>query len=302
MGKRAVYLAALLTLSATPLLAQGKSLGKGRGAKPSVTQQQTATQSATIPGTGVRHFGSWLDDASFLPKGKGWTTFGIGYWRSVNGHQWDMPSMDAGFAIAPRMHVGISTPFSRSSYGDGYTSSGFGDTYISAKVGVIDPEKEDSHFGLAVVPVLEVLSSGSVIEGDSRLHWAIPVTVERRFDAFRVYGAGGYFSRGSVFGAGAVEVPVNDRLVATGVLSHSRSLKDDPLSDSLQLSKTRFDLTGSVMYVITPVVTAFGTLGRTISHIDANASTLAISGGISFGFNTVQTHRRKESISKSANQ
>jgi len=292
MLKRAAVSVVLLTFFASPLLAQGKSLGKGRGAKPS--KQQTTVRMGAIPGTGIRHFGSWLDDASFLPKGKGWTTFGIGYWRSVDGHQWDVPSIDAGMAIDRRIHVGISTPFSRSSYGDGYTSSGFGDTYLSAKVGLIDPDQEGHRFGLAVVPVIEVLSSGSVLEGDSRLHWALPVTLERRFDTFRVYGAGGYFSRGSVFGAGAVEVPINTRMVATGVLSHSRSLKEDPLSDALELSKARFDLNGSVMYVVTPVVTAFGTLGRTISHTDANASTLAVSGGLSFGFNTVQTHRQKK--------
>jgi hypothetical protein len=45
---------------------------------------------------------------------------------------------------------------------------------------------------------------------------------------------------------------------------------------------------------VTPVVTAFGTVGRTISHADANASTIAVSGGVSFGFNTVQTHRQKK--------
>ena len=296
MLKRAALVFALLTLFTNPLLAQGKSLGKGRGAKPSASSQQqtTTAQAAGIPGTGVRHFGSWLDDASFLPKGKGWTTIGIGYWRSTQGYQWDVPSFDAGMAIDRRIHVGISTPISRSSYGDGYTTSGFGDTYLSAKVGLIDPDQEGRHFGLAVVPVLEILSSGSVMEGDSRLHWALPVTLERRFEDFRVYGAGGYFSRGSVFGAGAVEVPVSDRIVVTGVLSHSRSLKDDPLSDALQLSKSRFDVNGSVMYVITPIVTAFGSVGRTISRTDANASTLAISGGVSFGFNTVQTHQKKK--------
>ena len=295
MLKRVALTLAVLTLSAHPLLAQGKSLGKGRGAKPSAQQTSTPNQqTATIAGTGVRHFGSWLDDASFLPKGKGWTTLGIGYWRSIDGHQWDVPSIDAGMAVDRRIHVGVSTPFSRASYADGYTSSGFGDTYLSAKVGLIDPDQEGNSFGLAVVPVLEILSSGSVVEGDQRLHWAVPVTVERRFEGYRVYGAGGYFSRGSVFGAGAVEVPVSERVVVTGVLSHSRSLKDDPLSDALQLSKSRFDLNGSVMYVVTPVVTAFGTIGRTISRTDANASTLAVSGGVSFGFNTVQTQQKKK--------
>lgn len=294
MLKRAALTLAVLTLSAHPLLAQGKSLGKGRGAKPAAQQTTTNQQTATIPGTGVRHFGSWLDDASFLPKGKGWTTFGIGYWRSIDGHQWDVPSIDAGVAVDRRIHIGVSTPFSRASYGDGYTSSGFGDTYLSAKVGLIDPDQEGNSFGLAVVPVLEILSSGSVVEGDRRLHWAVPVTIERRFEGYRLYGAGGYFSRGSVFGAGAVEVPVSERVVVTGVLSHSRSLKDDPLSDAMQLSKSRFDLNGSVMYVVTPIVTAFGTVGRTISKTDANASTLAVSGGVSFGFNTVQTQQKKK--------
>ena len=295
MLRHAALLVALLMASTPPLFAQGKSLGKGRGAKPSATQPTTTGgSSATIPGTGVRHFGSWLDDASFLPKGKGWTTFAIGYWRSIGGHQWDVPSMDAGVAVHQRVHVGLSAPISRASYADGYTTSGLGDMYLSAKIGMIDPDQEGRTFGLAVVPVLEVLSSGSVVEGDSRYHWAIPVTVERRFERFRMYGAGGYFSRGSVFGAGAVEVPVSNRVVATGVLSHSRSVKDDPLSDALGLTKSRFDLTGSLMYVVSDVVTAFGTLGRTISQTDANASTLALSGGVSLGFSTVQPQRRKK--------
>jgi hypothetical protein len=281
-------------LIASPAFAQGKSLGKGRGAKPSPSPTAPGSQQAATPGTGVRHFGSWLDDASFLPKGKGWTTFGIGYWRSTGGHQWDVPSMDAGMAIHKRVHVGISTPFSYSSYGDGYTSHGLGDTYLSAKIGLIDPDAKGHTFGLAVVPVMEILSSGSVMEGDSRVHWAIPVTVERRFDAFRIYGAGGYFTRGSIFGAGAVEVPISSHVVVTGVLSHSRSLKDDPLSDAMGLASSRFDLSGSMIYVVSDVITAFGSIGRTISQTDANASTLAVSGGVSFGFNTIQTQQRKK--------
>ncbi len=293
--RRFAFTFLLSVLVASPSFAQGKSLGKGRGAKPAPAPAGSAAPpSATIPGTGVRHFGSWLDDASFLEKGKGWTTFGIGYWRSTGGHQWDVPSMDAGLAVHKRVHVGISTPFSYASYGDGYTSRGLGDTYLSAKVGVIDPDAEGHKFGLAVVPIMEILSSGSVLEGDSRVHWAIPVTVERRFDAFRVYGAGGYFSRGSIFGAGALEVPLSSRVVATGVLSHSRSIKDDPLSDALGLASSRFDLSGSVIYVVSDVITAFGSIGRTISETDANASTLAVTGGVSFGFNTVQTRQKKK--------
>lgn len=285
--------AALLiaTALASPAFAQGKSLGKGRGAKAPAPTPTSGAQPIAIPGTGVRHFGIWLDDASMLPQGKGWTTLGVGYWRSLYGHQWDMPSVDAGWAVTPRLQMGVNAPISYASYNDGYTSRGLGDLYLSAKIGLIDPEQDNRKFGLAVIPVVEVLSSGSVLEGESRIHWAIPVSAERRFDGFRVYGAGGYFSRGSVFGAGALEMPVSARIVATGTLSHTRSLKDDPLSDALELSKSRFDLSGGAMYVLTDIAVLFGSIGRTISRTDANASTLSISAGISLGFNTIQTRQ-----------
>jgi hypothetical protein len=279
-------LALAAIFAAAPVFAQGNGnafgRSKGRGAKPPATSG--GDQVPAIPGTGIRNFGIWLDDASLLPQGHGWTTFGVSYWRSIYGHQWDVPSVDAGVAIHRRVQVGLSAPLSYASYNDGYTSRGLGDMYLSTKIGLIDPDEQGRRFGVAVVPVLEVLSSSSVLEGESRLHWAIPVTVERRFDGFRIYGAGGYFSRGAVFGAGAVEVPLTDRIVASGMLSHSRSLEDDALSDALQLTNSRFDLTGGLAYVVTPSVIAYGSVGRTISRADANASSLAVSGGLSFGF------------------
>ena len=284
---RSVTAAILVVLLASPAFGQGK----GRGAKP--PKKTTSPTPTTIPGTGVRQFGLWLDDASILPKGKGWTTFGVGYWRSMYGHQWDMPSLDAGWAIDRRVQVGANAPISHASYTGGYTSRGLGDVYLSAKVGLIDPDADRRTYGLAVIPVVEILSSGSVAAGESRVHWALPVSVERRFDRFRIYGAGGYFSRGSVFGAGAVEVPISSRVVATGTLSHSRSLNDDPLSDALKLGKSRYDLSGAVIYVLSETAAVFGSLGRTISQTDANASTLAVSGGISFGFNTIQTQQKR---------
>jgi hypothetical protein len=285
----------ILVLCAAPAFAQGKSLGKGRGAKAPVPSPSTSSspQAPVIPGTGIRNFGVWLDDASFLPKGKGWATFGIGYWRSMFGHQWDLPSMDVAWTIDRRFQMGMTTPISRAVYDDGTVSRGIGDTYVSAKVGLVEPDSSGRKYGIAVIPVVEILSSGSVMEGESRFHWAIPVSAERRFDRFRLYGAGGYFSRGSAFGAGAVEVPLTERIVVTGTLSHTRSLKDDPLSDALELSQNRYDLSGGAMYVLTPTATLFGSVGRTISQADANASSVAISGGVSFGFTTTPTRPRK---------
>lgn len=280
----------------------GKGLAKGRGAKPPTPQAATAPGTgatadlpggqALIPGSGLRQFGVWLDDASILPAGKGWSTLGFGYWRSALGHQWDLPAMDGGLAVHSRVQVSASIPLSHASYDGGYSSRGLGDLYIATKVGLIDPDAPGRRYGLAVIPVVEILSSDSMIEGEGRVHWAIPVTVERRFDGFRAYGSGGYFSRGAVFGSGALEIPLTNSVIATGVLSHSRSLKSDPLSDALGLAASRFDLAGGAAWIATPTTVVFGSLGRTISRADANASSLAFSLGVSFGFTTLQTHRR----------
>src|SRR5712691_9681015 len=175
--------------------------------------------------------------------------------------------------------------YSRSkNFTDGSSIRGLGDAYIVTKVGLVDPEASGCSFGIAIAPMLEVLNSGSVPEGERRVYWAIPVTFERRFQGFRAYGAVGYFSRGAVFGSGALELPVKQKVTVTGALSHSRSLKNDPLSDARQLSRSRWDLTGGAVYAFTPKATLFGNVGRTISRIDENASSLVLRSGVSLGF------------------
>lgn len=290
-ARSAAFAALLLVFCSASAFAQGN--GKGRGAKApklSSPTQQSSGSSLVVPGNGVRHFGVWLDDASILPMGNGWTTFGIGYWQSTLGHQWDVPSLDGGFAIAPKLQVGISAPVSHATYADGYTSRGLGDLYVSGKYGLINPETTKSKFGLAVIPVLEFLSDAPVGDtmGIGRVQWALPVSMERRFDKFRLYGAGGYFSRGAVFVSGALEVPVNDKVTVTGTLSNSRSLTNDALSDEMGLAKTRLDASGGVMYVLRSAIVVYGSLGRTLSRTDANASTLSISGGVSFAISPSQ--------------
>ena len=135
-----------------------------------------------------------------------------------------------------------------------------------------------------MAPVIEVLGSGSVPEGDKRVHWALPVAFERRFQRFRAYGAMGYFSRGAVFGSAAVEVPASAKVTLTGALSYARSLETDALSDARQLARDRWDVTASGTYALTPTATLFGSVGRTVSRLDENASSLALGAGVSLGF------------------
>jgi hypothetical protein len=260
----------------TPLLAQGhRGLGQTRG---------HATPDPQIPGTGIRQFGIWLDDATVSPLGQGWASFGIGYTDAPFGHQWDAPSVDAGFGLFPRVQFAITAPFTKVSYTDGTTTRGLGDIYLATKVGLLDPTADGRSFGIAVAPVVEFLSSASVPEGSSRVHWALPLALEKRFEKSRVYGTIGYFSRGALYGSAAVEVPVTGRLTATGVLSHSRSLEDDPLSDAHGLSRTRWDLSGGAAYFFSPRATLYASVGRTVSRVDANAASFTAAAGVSFGF------------------
>jgi hypothetical protein len=243
-----------------------------------------AARPASAQGTGARQFGVWLDDATVSPPGQGWATFGVGYVRANFGEQWDAPSADAGIGIPPKIQIALSVPFTRVDYSDGTTTRSVGDVYGSAKMTLLDPAEPGRSFGVAVVPIVEFLSSSSVQEGAGRTHWALAVPVEKRFESFRVYGSGGYYSRGSAFAAGAVEVPVSTNVTVTGTLSFAHSLEDDPVAEAEGTSGSRWDVSGGAVYFLNPKATLYASLGRTISHIDANAATFTFAAGVSFGF------------------
>jgi len=280
-GRSAAAAAFLLFVSAVPVAAQGhgRGLGKTKG-------HRGASHGAPpgVPGTGIRQFGVWLDDATISPAGQGWATFGIGYSRAPFGNQWDAPSVEAGLGLSPHVQLAVTAPFSKVSYTDGTADRGLGDVYAAVKVGLIDPTATGRSFGVAVAPVVEVLSAGSVPDGGSRVHWALPVAVEKRFARCRAYATAGYFSRGSVFASGALEVPVSAKVTATATVSHSRSLHQDLLSDELQLARSRWDMSGGAVYFFSPRATFYGSVGRTVSRLDANGSSLTVGAGVSFGF------------------
>jgi hypothetical protein len=163
--------------------------------------------------------------------------------------------------------------------------------YLNAKIGVIDPATTTSGFGVAVIPMVEVLNTADPVSG-GRFHLALPVSVEWRQSRYRIYGSSGWFSRGSFFGSGAVEVPLSQRFIVTGVLSHTRALNDDSNADALGLSKARTDLTGGAAFIATSSIAFYGSIGRTISAQDANAASIMLSGGMSVSFARTPTGRR----------
>jgi hypothetical protein len=269
-----------------------KGLSKGRGPAP-VTTSAPAPDPATAgaPLYGIRQFGSWLDDATLTEPGGGWAAISFGFVRSAGGHQTDFPVGDVGLGLAPRVQVGVTLPYYRLTLTDGSQAAGLGDVYLNAKIGLVDPAKTTSGVGLAVIPMVEVLNTPDPVDG-GRFHLALPVAVEWRRSRYRVYGSTGLFSRGSIFGSGAVEVPLTERVIVTGILSHTRALNEDPTADALGLSKARTDLTGAAAFIATSSIAFYGSIGRTISAQDANAASIMLSGGLSISFARAPTGRR----------
>ena len=120
------------------------------------------------------------------------------------------------------------------------------------------------------------------------MSWALPVSAEWQARRWRTFASAGYFSRGSLFASGALEVAMTERAYLTGTVTQSHSVKRDDLSASLGYAQTRLDVNGAVSAALSDTLTVFGSVGRTLSKRDPNSATVMISGGISLSFHAWQ--------------
>jgi hypothetical protein len=285
-GRPVLFAASLCMLVASPVAAQGNGHAYGhskRGGGPSAAGKPEVQKNVAIAGSGVRNFGSWLDDASMLPVGQGALTLSFGYWRTPSFREWDVPTTDAAVALAPRVQVGVSVPYFHAAEPGGPVARGLGDLYLSAKVQLRDPSGTGRPLGFAVTPVLEVLSTDPAA-GVSRYSWGLPVNVELQRERWRSFGSVGYFSRGSLFASAALEVALSERAFVSGTITQSHSIDRDDLSRALGFTQTRTDVSGALSTALNDTLTVYGAVGRTISKRDPNSSTLLISGGVSLNF------------------
>ena len=270
----------LLVVALVPAGAQGKGNGRNKvksGSGP-VTSGSAAPASAS--GFAIRQFGAWLDDASLLTPGDATTSITFGHYRSLAGSQTDFPVVDAGFGISRRAQFGVTVPYYHARFNDGTSIGGFGDVFLSGKVLLV--EAGSGSIGLAVSPVIEL--SQSPLPGQSRFGWGAPLDIEARFTGFRVFGSTGYFSRGALFAAGAIEVPVGERLVATGGLTLMRSTNESPAADQIGLSKGRSDITAAAAYFVSPSIALYAGTGRTIGNADGTGTTFMLNAGVSISY------------------
>ena len=279
-------------LLAQPAAGQGNGRGNGFGhAKGSASAGAAASTAGTpvaadtgggpAPNTGVRNFGAWLDDASVLAPGGGFSSFSVGYWRLASFTEVDAPSFDVAFGLTKRVQVGASVPVYHASAPGAPAARGLGDLYLSSKIQLREPAA--GTFGFAVIPLVQVLSAEPII-GTGRVSWALPVSIEYQGTGWRTYGSTGYFSRGSLFVSGAIERALSNRLWVTGTLSQSHSVKEDATADSLGLSANRTDVSGGMTWAASDAVALFGAVGRTLGRDDGSATKLFLSGGLSIAW------------------
>ena len=244
----------------------------GSTARPSapVTEFQAATNGRQ------QTFGAWLDNADVNAPGEAWMSISTTYWRSSSLREVDAPSIGASVGVTPRGQFSVSVPYYHVTDPSGLTAHGFGATYLTGKFALA----QDGRVHVAVSPTLEVLSWTAADLGVHRVNVVLPLSVQSDIGAARVYGSTGYFSRGSVFGAGAAEWSAGSRGTLVASLSHSYSVKSDPLSDALGVSRHRTDASGSLYLRAGSGVVFFTSVGRTLAPITETSGRLSFTGGV----------------------
>jgi len=230
----------------------------------------------------ARSFAAWLEDADTLEPGSVSMGLSVGRWESLDGGETDGPVFDAAAGVTPRIQVSASIPYYRASYSDGFAAQGLGDTYLAAKVQLLDAGEYG--VGIAVLPIVEILSEAAVSDttlGLSRVNWGIPVSVQVGSDETRAYGTAGYFSRGAVFGGAALERAISERVTLAATLTYTHATRTNAASDLAGLSRSRTDAAGGVYFRISRAVTISAGAGRTVSAMDQNGARLTANAGIS---------------------
>ena len=281
----AVFMSVLAMVGTAAAQGRGRGPGKTVGA-PAQRGSPSAAPAALQPSSLFPQFGTWLDDATTAAVGAGYISMGASYWRGANADQVDAPILGVTYGITNRAQLSATVPFYRATY-EGFSGGGLDTIYISGKIAVVDPDGGNGRFGLAIGAGAEILSAGSA--DASRAHWVVPLSLELRSAAFRVYGSTGYFSRGAFFAAGAFEWTVPTGTSVTASLAHSASVHG--VTAATIASVPRSSLRDASVFLSHPVsstASVFVGGSRTFSGtwIDGASS---ISGGFSLRFASPRT-------------
>ena len=272
-----------------PPLDPGRRSNSGSTTTTQPSSTQAGTSSTLLPAgsqTGtlrLQTFGSWLDTAGVSAPGEAWVSISSAYWRSPSLREVDAPAMGVTAGVARRTQVGVSLPYYHVTDQSGFASQVFGASYVTTKFAL----SESPRIGVSTSPTVEILNWSSPEIG--RVNFVLPISLQTSVGTTQIYGSTGYFTRGSVFGTGAVEWPATSKLTLAVTMAHSYSVVSDPVSDALGVARHRTDASGGVYYAATPGVVVFTSIGRTFAPIDQTSGRLAVSAGMTMNVSGIVT-------------
>ncbi len=251
-------------------------------------------QEQPVPGR-VATLAFFLDSVDTLEPGTVWFTNVFTYRKAPGGKEIDVPAVGISFGLTRRLQLDFSIPYFRAQYGTDFRMNGIGDKFLSAKLRVRDADS--GGLGLAFEPVLEILGKGSLAAGElgpKKYNLALPVIVQKNFPRFNLYGETGYITRGAIFAGVGGDAPIFKRLGGGGNVLYSRATRFNDLSLEFGLLRSRVDGNLSLYYVFHPRFSVFASAGRTLSRMDAIATSYILNLGFNVNFNVRDLHRRRE--------
>ncbi len=283
--------ASALVVAALAMVSTAAAQGRGRGAGKTVGAATQSGRTSAVPlvlqrSVSFSQLGTWLDDATTAGVGAGYVSIGASYWQGANADQIDAPILGVNYGITQRIQLSATVPFYRATY-EGFSASGLDTIYVSGKIAVVDPEAGSRRFGLAIGPGMEIRGTG--FADTSRANWVVPLSLELRSAAFRVYGSTGYFSRGAFFASAACEWTAPTRTSLTVALAHSASVHG--VTAATGASVPRSSLREASLFLSHPVSSAASVYvagSRTFSGMWIDGASF-VSGGLSFRFASPRT-------------
>ncbi|HEU0004597.1 MAG TPA: hypothetical protein VFS12_01285 [Terriglobia bacterium] len=247
-----------------------------------------------IPGR-VATLAFFLDSTDTLEPGTLWFTTVATYRKAPGGKELDIPALSVSFGLARRVQVDFSIPYFRTEYGSDFRMTGIGDKFLSAKIRLRDADS--GKLGLAFEPVLEILGKGSLAAGElgpKKYNVALPIIVQKNFSRFNLYSEAGYITRGAVFAGVGSDAPIYRRLGGGMNVLYSRATRFNDLSREFGLLRSRVDGNLGLYYMFHPRFSVFASAGKTLSRMDAIATSYILNLGLNFNFNVRDLHRRRE--------
>jgi hypothetical protein len=129
-----------------------------------------------------------------------------------------------------------------------------------------------------------MLGSGvlqSLEPGARRVQFGLPVSAELDRGALRLFAGGGYFSGGVWFSGVGGGIRVTPKVFLSGSFSRAWRRADVP---DVPSDRDRNEISGSAAYAVTPRISVFGSLGRTIATLDENGAGTTLGCGVSWFF------------------